>query len=155
MNSCRHLLTAFSLTLPFRISGQGSPGSTLTPLASRQAVAPFGSSRSRGTGSYATLLYSLALPQPLPRPSSFGLLRWLHRASLHSMFARLAQRVHPPMADDYNSTFPWSRFNGLVQPNPFLGGRCYWPSRRLLLIHSGSLRASRTRNTITSFPETL
>ena len=37
---------------------------------------------------------------------------------------------------------------------PFLGGRCYWPSRRLLLIQSGSLLASRTRNTITSSPET-
>jgi hypothetical protein len=39
-------------------------------------------------------LYLHALPRPLPRPSSFGLLRRLHRASLHSMFARLALRVH-------------------------------------------------------------
>jgi len=33
-------------------------------------------------------LNSLALPRPLPRSLSFGLLRRLHRASLHSMFAR-------------------------------------------------------------------
>ena len=43
---------------------------------------------------FAPLLYSIALPRPLPRPSSFGLLRRLHRASLHSMFARLTLWVH-------------------------------------------------------------
>jgi hypothetical protein len=32
LNSCRHLLTAFSLTFPFRISVQGSPGATFREL---------------------------------------------------------------------------------------------------------------------------
>jgi hypothetical protein len=70
---------------------------------------------------YRARLYSLALPRPLPRPSSFRLLRRLHRASLHSMFARLAHWVHLPNADDYNSTFPRSRFSGLVRPY----GECF------------------------------
>jgi hypothetical protein len=61
-------------------------------------------------------LYLHALPRPLPRPSSFGLLRRLHRTSLHSMFARITRWVHPPIADDYNSTFPRSSFSGLVRP---------------------------------------
>ena len=68
---------------------------------------------------YRARLYSLALPRPLPRPSSFRLLRRLHRASLHSMFARLARWVHPPNADDYNSTFPRPRFHGLGCPRSF------------------------------------
>jgi hypothetical protein len=34
-------------------------------------------------------LNSLALPSPLPRPLSLGLLRRLHRAPLHSIFTQL------------------------------------------------------------------